>query len=271
MSKILVSTGALIGRPNGRDFTLLKDICPRLECDGLEFMMYDSWMDKTAEIERFFCSLSMPVYVFHLEKQIGEMISHGKLNDALNHMEINCSLANKLGAKKLVLHLWNGIISDKNIDCNIECYKYLEEIANEHSLTLTVENVVCNNKDPFTHFSKILEVYPHIQFTFDTKMADFHKQLDLLYTDYAHLVPHITHLHVNDYLGGYKDWSNLKVLHLGKGDIDFNKFFSFMKKQGYEGYYTTEATSFDMQGNINVNSVNETVSKIKNFIISPIS
>ena len=40
MSKILCSTGALIGRPNNRDYTLIKEFAPRLECDGFEFMMF---------------------------------------------------------------------------------------------------------------------------------------------------------------------------------------------------------------------------------------
>lgn len=42
MSKILCSTGALIGRPNNRDYTLLKTFSPQLQCDGFEFMMYES-------------------------------------------------------------------------------------------------------------------------------------------------------------------------------------------------------------------------------------
>ena len=39
MHQILCSTGALIGRPNGRDYRLLKQFCPQLECDGFEFML----------------------------------------------------------------------------------------------------------------------------------------------------------------------------------------------------------------------------------------
>ena len=42
MSQILCSTGALIGKPNNRDYTLLKGLAGKLECDGFEFMMYES-------------------------------------------------------------------------------------------------------------------------------------------------------------------------------------------------------------------------------------
>lgn len=267
MNRILCSTGALIGRPNGRDFTLIKDIYPRLKCDGLEFLMYDTWYDKIREIKAFFKTVTMPIVVFHLEKQIGELISHYKLNEALDRMEINCDLAKSLGAEKLVLHLWNGIISDKNIEYNIECYKYLEEVAHKYDLILTVENVVCNISDPMSHLDTLVHSYPDIKFTFDTKMADFHKQLDLIYDEkYEHVVKNFCHFHINDYLGGYKDWTNLRVLHLGNGDIDFDKFFAFVKKADYKGDFTTEATSFDKDGKINIDLVNQTLDKIREYI-----
>ena len=39
MCTILCSTGALIGRPNNRDYRLLKTLSKQLTCDGYEFMM----------------------------------------------------------------------------------------------------------------------------------------------------------------------------------------------------------------------------------------
>lgn len=269
MHKILCSTGCLLGRPNGRDFNLLKDLAPRLHCDGLELLMYDTWYDKIKDLVAVVKNLPLPVSVFHVEKSVGEQISHYKLNDALEMMEINCATACDVGAGKLVLHLWNGIISDKNIDYNIECYKYLEEIAHKHSLDLTVENVVCANSTPWTHLCTLAERYPHIKFTYDTKMADFHKEIDLIYEEkYRHVVSHFEHLHINDRLGEYKDWSNLRVLHIGRGSVDFDKFFAFIKEIGYQGDFTTEATSFDQKGQIDVDTLNKSLDKIRSYALS---
>ncbi len=267
MKRVLCSTGTMLGRPNGRDFTLLPDICEKLKCDGLEFLMYDTWYDKITEIKSTMKRVALPVYVFHLEKTIGELISYGKLDLALERMETNCALARDLGADVLVLHLWNGIISDKNIDFNIECYDYLVKIAEKYHLALTVENVICSEKDPMHHLCTLIEKYPHIKFTFDTKMADFHKQLDLLYREeYRHVVGHIAHIHANDYLGGYKDFTNLRVLPIGKGDIDFDRFFAFIKESGYRGDFTTEATAFDKNGIINIQMLNEAIHTIRGLI-----
>lgn len=43
MNEILCSTGALLGRPNGRDYRQLDRMAERLTCDGFEFMIYGSW------------------------------------------------------------------------------------------------------------------------------------------------------------------------------------------------------------------------------------
>ncbi len=267
MNRILCSTGTLLGRPNGRDFSMLPSIVPNLHCDGLELLMYDTWYDKIKDLSATMKKISLPVCVFHLEKTIGELVSQQHLEDALDKMEINCALASDLGAEKLVLHLWNGIISDKNIDYNTECYKYLEEIAQKHNLILTVENVVCSCSTPFSHFSNLIKKYPHIKFTYDTKMADFHKEQDLIYLENnRHIVDNFAHLHINDRLGEYKDWSNLKVLHIGHGSVDFDKFFSFIKSVGYSGDYTTEATSFDQEGKINLELLNQSLDKIRLYV-----
>ena len=268
MNRILCSTGCLLGRPNGRDYNLLKSIVPKLRCDGLELLMYDTWYDKIPELARAVKDCGKSVFTFHIEKTVGELVSHYKLNEALEKMEINCHLATDLGAELLILHLWNGIISDKNIDYNIECYKYLEEIAHKYCLTLTIENVVCNEKSPMVHMCALTEHYPHIKFTYDTKMADFHKEQNLIYEqNYRHVVNNFAHLHINDRLGEYKDWSNLRVLHLGDGSIDFDKFFSFIKESGYTGDFTTEATSFDrVTGEIDIGPLNDSLDKIRSYV-----
>ena len=50
MKKVLCSTGALIGRPNNRDYRLIKEFAPGLECDGFEFMMYSTWYHQVEKL-----------------------------------------------------------------------------------------------------------------------------------------------------------------------------------------------------------------------------
>ena len=184
MKRILFSTGAVIGRPNNRDITLLGQCVNQLECDGIEFLMYDSWYGETDKIKKCLSHFPFPVPVFHVDKKIGDLISRNEEGDSQKALELfgkNCALARDLGSEKVVFHLWNGIYSDKNIEHNFKFYKLLREVADKFGLSLMVENVVCSNSDPMTHLKTLSEMYTDIQFTFDTKMAAFHGQLELLY------------------------------------------------------------------------------------------
>ena len=272
MKKILCSTGALIGIPNGRDYRLLEPLAKQLTCDGFEFMMYSSWYEQIEEIKAFLQGLKLYIPVFHCQKGIGEDISKGgrsELADAFRRFEINCDLAKAIGAEKLVLHLWSGRISDSNFQSNLAAYPRLREIADSYGLVLGIENVVCNVENPMKHLCELRETYPDIRFVFDTKMAAFHEQLDLLYEkEYEWLWKggHICHYHVNDYNGGYMDWSNLRTLQIGQGKIDFERFFNFIRETGYEGDYTLEASAYDSEGNVDVELLNRQFAYVREHI-----
>lgn len=262
MKKILCSTGAMIGKPNGRDYRLLAPLSKELTCDGFEFMMYTDWYKCVEELKAYLQELKLFIPVFHCEKSIGEYISKGspeEVAEAFQRFEINCDLAESLGAKKLVLHLWGGLASDSNFQSNRKAYARLNEIAVSFGLEPGIENVVCNTGNPMKRLCELREQYPDIRFVFDTKMAAFHAQMDLLYEkDYEWLWKdgHICHYRVNDYGGGYMDWANLRTLPIGKGKVDIERFFAFIKEIGYDGDYTVEATAFDSGGVVDVEMLN---------------
>lgn len=272
MNQILCSTGALIGLPNKRDYTLLKPLSGQLECDGFEFMMYSSWYDEVDEIIRALTGMKLHIPVVHCEKHIGEKLSTGKADDleeAVRLFRINCHLAGELGAGRMVLHLWDGIVSDSGFQNNLAAYGRLAGIAGEYGIDLLVENVVCNGEDPMKHWCELAERYPDIHFIFDTKMAAFHDQLDLLYEqNYSWLWKEgrIRHYHVNDYAGGYMEWAKLRTLPIGEGHIDFEKFFSFIKGAGYEGAFTIEATAFGQDGVVDVAMLNRCFLAVRKFL-----
>ena len=271
MHEILCSTGALIGRPNGRDYRLLETFVPQLECDGLELMIYPDWYADPDALISFLQPLKLYIPILHCEKALAEHISRGgedELREAFRLFRINCRIAAGLGAGKMVFHLWNGMISDTRIENNIRAFGDLRATAAEYGLDLLVENVICL-RDPMTHWKELRTVYPDIHFVFDTKMAEFHRQLELLYAeeyDWLSCENHIRHYHVNDYNGGYMDWSNLKVLPVGQGHIDFREFFCHIRKKEYKGDFTMEATGFDKTGTVNFSMLNEQFAKVREML-----
>ena len=141
MLKVLCSTGALITRKNGRDHRLLAGFAEQLHCDGFEFMLYDSWYDKLDSIADDVKAMGLDIPAVHCEKSIGELIA-AEDDLAYERFEMNCKAAERVGAKLLVLHLWNGLVSDSNFGANLKAYGRLADMAAEHGLTLTVENLL---------------------------------------------------------------------------------------------------------------------------------
>ena len=272
MNKILCSTGAFTGRSNGYNYKLLEPLSKVLTCDGFELMVDDEWYEEIEEVKQYIRNLNLYIPVVHCAKDIGELLSKGgteELAKAYKMFETDCGVAKHLGAGKLVFHLWGGRTSDSNFQSNIRAYQHLNEVAKSYDLTLMVENIVCNVENPMKHLCELREIYPDIHFVFDTKMAAFHEQIDLLYEaeyDWLWKENHIRHYHVNDYGGGYMDWANLRTLPIGKGHVDFEKLFTFIKKTGYQGDFTVEATAFDDKGDVDVEMLNEQFRKIRELM-----
>lgn len=271
MKKVLCSTGALIGRPNNRDYRLIKEFAPGLECDGFEFMMYSTWYHQVEKLINELKNTKLNFPIMHCDKHIGEDLGKnedGNYSTAKEKFKINCEIAKEIGAKKLVLHLWNGLYSDATIENNIRGYDVVNNIAKDYNLELMIENVVCNKANPMKHWRELLKEYSDIKFIFDTKMAAFHNQLEEIYKEeniglWNH---HIRHLHINDYAGGYMDWQNLESLPIAKGNIVFERFFQFLDKIQYNGNYTVEATAFSDEGNVDFEMLNQCFKFIKNKV-----
>lgn len=261
MRRVLCSTGALIGRPNGRDHRLLTELAPKLGCDGFEFMIYNTWYPNFDRVISDVASMGLCIPTVHCEKSIGELLADGREDEAAGYFRMNCEAAVRVGAKLLVLHLWNGIVSDSHIERNFAGLSRLEHIAGSMGLLLTVENVVCNHSDPMTHLRELQPCGAY--FTFDTKMAAFHGQLMELFEPVnARVLGNVKHLHINDYGGGYKDWQSLRTLHLGDGKIDLGGFFRRLPTE-YAGDFTVESTAFGPDGRVDTEKLNEDFARVR--------
>ena len=267
---VLCSSGALITRFNGRDPQLLRGFFPQLNADGLEFMVYPSWdglldvyVPAVAAISK---EIGMRIPVLHADKAIGELLSrgsHDEIKEAEARFLNNCRIAETLGAELMVLHLWGGPASDRDIGVNVAALGGFLETAERFGITLTVENVVCALGSPLGHINTIMDEYPNAAFTVDTKMAEFHLELPATLADERLWQGRAKHLHVNDYSGGYKDFTDLRVRHVGDGHVDFAPFFGKVKASGYTGYATVESTSVLPDGTVDIEKLNRSLSAVR--------
>lgn len=267
---VLCSSGALITRFNGRDPRLLRGFFPQLEADGLEFMVYPSWdgllEDYVPAVKAISKEIGMRIPVLHADKRIGELLSMGSdadIAEAKARFLNNCRIADTLGAELMVLHLWGGPASDRDIGVNIAALGEFLETAERFGIVLTVENVVCALTSPLGHLNAIMDEYPGAAFTVDTKMAEFHLELPETIADERLWQGRVKHLHVNDYSGGYKDFTDLRVRHIGDGHVDFAPFFERVKASGYSGFATVESTSVRPDGTVDIDKLNASLAAVR--------
>ena len=290
MKKILCSSGAVLGRYNNNNYRLLKEFAENLSCDGFEFMIDRNMVSEIEEIAETVKSYGLYIPVIHANKNLGEYLcgmtasfDDGAYKEYImtpaeeqelfekgtELLKLNLKAASILGARKIVLHMWNGIASDKRLDNNIKRFGTWKDLAVKEGMDLLVENVICNQNDPLTNMNSVADAYSDVGFVYDTKMAEFHAQtLKLFDEPYVKLVKEgrIRHLHINDYGGGFKDWSNMKILPMGAGHVDFDTFFKKIFEFGYDGDFTVETNVIAEDGTVNFDTLHGCFDKIRDYM-----
>lgn len=266
---VYVSTGTFITRKNGRNFRLVESVGPMLHADGFEFLMFDSWNDRIREIRSFLKQSGASFPVMHPDKAIGDALSvHGAAGEeeAVRILSRDLETALAIGAKKMVLHLWNGPEADKRFDEILPAARRLFELSQSAGVELTVENVISAECLALQRLKALSEFDSRFTFTYDTKMAHLKNENALLEKDewkFLFSENKVTHLHVNDSSVSRHSGGRLTVLHMGEGDVDFISFFRHLKNMRYNGTATVESTSVNDDGTCDTEKLNRTLDRVR--------
>ncbi len=247
MNKLFCSSGALIGRVCGYDYSLIKKHIPVLYekgiIDGMEFMMIPFYYDIIDKVTDTVLSCDVPAPIIHCEKDVGVLLSDcdaSSTKRALELFKINCEAGVKIKSSKMVFHLWGGTKSDYHIEYNISMLDRIIDIANSFGLKILVENIPCTTYSGLENWKKIQGFLPKIEFIFDTRFGAFHDEIDEILND--ELSKSITHIHISDYSSHPRDFSKIRpILHPGEGVIDFDRLFKKLLEKRYAGSFTLES------------------------------
>lgn len=161
------------------------------------------------------------VYLFDLHKK--------RRKDMIKYFKTHCKFANVLGAKYYTFH---GIryekLTNERLKFLKEIYEELSYTALENGIKLAQENVCwCQSKEiDFLSFLKE-EVKSPIYFTLDIKQA-YRAKISL--NQYLKVMgDRLVNVHINDHKG------EETCLLPGKGNVDYDKLFKSLQKQGYCG------------------------------------
>ncbi len=256
---ILASTGTLVGRINGYDITLVSRIFPPLIEEGLikggELMMLNSYYDRMDAVAAEWKHAGISFPVLHCEKDVGTFFSDAgaylaagateesamAASRALFLFRKNCEMAAKVGACRMVLHLWGGKNSDHHLDYNRSALMRCREITKEYGIRLLIENIPSAKNDPYANWRTLLPMKEDVGLIYDTRFGNLHRQMEAIWSD-RDIVPHIEHIHISDHLGAERDFTSLRpILHPGEGMIDFDRFAAILDGTGYSGTITLES------------------------------
>ncbi len=250
-NKIFCSSGTVVGRVNNYNYRLFTENAKDIEADGFELMMIKAYYDCLPELISEICKKGLFMPVIHAEKDIG--IAFVEKNPDIREksfelFELNCSVGKAVGAKKIVFHLWSGLISDSFYENNLDALPRLCEISEKYGLTLLIENVPTTRHDPFSNLLEIEKRYPYINFIFDTRFGAFHEQTDKFLSSKWLENGKIAHMHFSDFIGPPRDFSALRpILHLGEGIVGFDSIMPQIREK-YHGSITLESPEIHENG-----------------------
>lgn len=241
-SPLYLSTGTFTGRINGRNPELLFKAAEAFQTDGFELMVFEELYGKLPDILLRYRAAGIPIPVIHADKTVGDYMSLPEGEEKAKELFLkNLEIASLVGAKRLVTHCWGMPPSDEHTEMIYRRVGMLKEMAEEKGMTLLCENCVCANHSPLYHVKNLLALYPDLEFTVDTRCSEFHAELKDTMEDES-IWENVTHLHINDYKGGYKEWAaRYPIPQPPEGQIDWPYFFASLKKRGYRGSATLEA------------------------------
>lgn len=266
---VYASTGAFVTRANGRNFHLIPQIAPLLDCDGLEFMMYESWAGQEKEIAAELRDSGVRFPSMHLDKRIGEALSTEGMaarDEALSIMKRDLKTASTIGARLLVLHFWGGPPADERFDETKALYPVLDEMARDAGMTLAVENVARSNVPALVRLRALRELCPGLSVTYDTKMAQLKGENERLRERENRWLfgdGHVKHLHVNDTDMEHISGGRMPVLHIGDGCVCFDEFFQYVRENAFCGTAVVESTSTRPDGSVDTEKMNQSLRRVR--------
>jgi len=206
---------------------------------GLELSIYRDWDESVVELLD-----GLPVATAHADKTIGATLSGDE--PAFDRFELSCGIAAGLGARLVVLHLWELPDGDRYLERNLDRLPSLLDIADGHALTLAVETIPCSVGTPIENVQRACERDDRCRVTLDTEFLALHGQLGRA----AALGERIAHVHAKDFdpekwASKPRPWN--RYLIPGEGTIDVAGFLDALP---YDGTVTLEASAVREDGSV---------------------
>jgi sugar phosphate isomerase/epimerase len=268
---LLCSTGTFSRHPDFTDYKAILAYGPDLPVDGLEVMFYESWYESYRQVASDLAASGLSFPVVHAEKSISNGLgraNYAQLDMAYHRLDINCSVAQQIGAKLVVLHLWGLPESDSYFERNLDTLPACIDIASRYGLGLVVETIPCSVSDPLTRVRQAVERDARCLVALDTEFLALHNQLDAVFDeDWLWREGRAAHIHIKDFDGHMHDAEGRRrYVHPGEGTTDFRRFFAALHAREYNGAVSLESPVVAPDGSLDILRLQRSLTYIRDLI-----
>ena len=251
---VLLSTGAVTRDPVQTDHREIVRHGPELGVPGFELGIYPGWYGHLDEVVSDLRESGLTFPVVHAEKLLGAGLGSGdadEVDDTFARLELNCRAAAALGAKTLVLHLWERPLGDLQIERNVQTLPDCLDTAAAYGLTLAVETIPGDVGTPLDNVRLALERDDRCRVTLDTEFLGLYGQLrESVEADWLWQDGVVQHIHLKDFDGRLRREGRRRYLLPGEGRLDLQGFLTGVVERGYARALTLEATAVDDEGQL---------------------
>ena len=243
--RILCSTGAATRHPKRADHRLIADVHD-LPCAGFELSIYPGWVEDVDAVAEGIAALALPIETAHAEKVVGARLSEGD-SRAVERLERSARLAAHVGARLLVLHLWELPLGDRQLERNLDLLPACADVAEQAGLKLGIETIPCSVGSPLANVARAVEREPRCVAVLDTEFLALHGEFGAA-PDAG--LP-VGHVHVKDFAGEIRHGDpRTRYLLPGEGALDLDGFLDRLRADGYDGTVTLEPSAVDPDGGL---------------------
>lgn len=266
---ILAGTGTVTRSPDFTEHERILRHGPRVPADGLELVTYGGWLDgRTAAVAADLRGSGLRFPVVHAEKAIGAELSAEDASPALARFEANLELAGAVGARTVVLHLWELPDGDTLLERNLAALPALLDRCDEAGVVLAVETIPCTLGSPLRNVRRALAADPRTRVTLDTEFLALHDELEeALAADWLWRDGRVVHVHVKDFDGALRDGEGRRrYLVPGEGTLELDGFFAGARRRGFAGTVTLEAPGVDERGLPDLRRIEEGLRRVRELL-----
>jgi sugar phosphate isomerase/epimerase len=269
--QLLCSTGAFTRYPEFPDYRAILEYGPLFDVDGFEVIFLPNWYPYWEQVVNDLVASGLRFPAVHTEKQIGIVFGSALEQDqeqGLAWFATNCTFAQQIGAKTVVLHLWGWPQSDEHLERNLQPLQRCLDIAAEHDVLLAIETIPCKISTPLENVERAVKRDPRCAIALDTEFLANHGQLfDVFNKEWAWEHQRVRHIHIKDFDGqAFLPDGKRRYLHPGEGNIDFTRFFQALRQSGFDGAISLESPALDSNGKLDRAKIEASLLFLRSFL-----